>query len=177
MEDILINDEDYILKARDHIECWEFISAKRVLEQLLDINPENAEGFYLLGELYFRQLDRYDVAAGYLKDAMRLAPTYHAPYMSYLELLCFLGRAVEVLDLAPTILCLSNVNIARIKIYEAEAHEILKDYDKALELYRRALLESKTNEQMNYIESCIERVLKKKALKYSLDMYRDYKLI
>lgn len=173
MDDILLHSDDFILKARDHMDCWDFIPAKRVLEQLLEEYPEHSEGHHLLGKIYAEQLKRYDQAAEHYTIAINYAPTYHEPYISYLTLLKLLGRGKEMLKMADKAEKIQNMDKGIMAKFRGEAYEIMLELDIACRHYEEAILHSRNNDDIESLEESIDRLRKKNDLLIVKGYFKD----
>ncbi len=85
--DILYNDEERILQAKDLINDWEYIKAKKVIDDLLEEDPIHAYGHYLMGHIFDSYYMEYDVALKHYEVAVKIAPDFYEARLSLIILL------------------------------------------------------------------------------------------
>lgn len=169
MDDLLLYTEEYILKAKEHIDSWDYIKAKRLLMELLEEQPDNGRAHQLLGWIYASQLNQYDMAEIHFKMAMQFDPYHASTYSDYIYLLKMTGRYQEMIKFAEKAQKTEGVNHAYILRYKAEALEMLHDYKASVDTYNRAIINALDEELINSCEQGIERIAKKIKVKEQMD--------
>lgn len=169
MDDILLNTEEYILKAKDHIDCWDYIQAKRLLMELLEDQPDHGRAHQLLGWIYASQLNQYDMAEVHFKMAIRFEPYHATTYSDYIYLLKMTSRYKEMIKFAERAEKVEGVNLAYIQRNKAEAYEMLRDYKKAISTYSEAIINTLDEDLISCCENGIERIARKIKIKEQLD--------
>ncbi len=97
--DILFNDEERLLHARDLIDGWEIIQARRLLLEVLENEPLCDEAYYLLGLLYDIRIGKLDEALDYYLKAVRLNARNMEALLGCFRLLNRCGAADKVLQM------------------------------------------------------------------------------
>lgn len=169
MDDILLNTEEYILKAKDHIDSWDYIQAKRLLIELLEDQPDHGRAHQLLGWIYASQLNQYDMAEIHFKMAIQFEPYHATTYSDYIYLLKMTSRYKEMIKFAERAEKIEGVNLAYIQRYKAEAFEMLRDYNNAISTYREAMINALDDEMISSCQYGIERIARKIKIKEQLD--------
>ncbi|UII31135.1 hypothetical protein LVD17_22850 [Fulvivirga ulvae] len=169
MDDILLNTEEYILKAKDHIDCWDFIQAKRLLMELLEDQPDHGRAHQLLGWIYASQLNQYDLAEVHFKMAMRFEPYHAATYSDYIYLLKMTSKYAEMIKFAGKAEKIDGVNLCYIQRYKAEAFEMLRDYKNAISAYSEAIINALDEDVISCCERGIERIARKIKIREQMD--------
>ena len=164
MEDLLLNTEEYILKAKDHIDCWDYIQAKRLLIELLEDEPDNAQAHQLLGWIYASQLSQYTLAERHFKLAIKFDANHTSSYCDYIYLMKMQGRYTDMIKLADQVLDKSGYHRAYILKNKAEAFEMLGQYDQAIATCKSALLQALETDMLTSCEQALERIEKKMSI-------------
>ncbi|MBL6448836.1 hypothetical protein JMN32_21165 [Fulvivirga sp. 29W222] len=169
MDDILLNTEEYILKAKDHIDSWDYIQAKRLLMEILEDQPDNGRAHQLLGWIYASQLNQYDMAEIHFKMAIRFEPYHTTTYSDYIYLLKMTSRYKEMVEFAEKAEKIRGINLAYIQRNKAEAFEMLRDYNNAASTYSEAIINALDEDLISSCERGIERIARKIKIKEQLD--------
>lgn len=161
MEDILLHTDEFILKAKEHIDCWEYIQARRLLMELLEEEPDNGRAHQLMGKIYAAELNQYDEAKLHLQMAIQFEPQNASAYSDYIYLLKMMRRHDEMIQFATKAERVDGVNLAYILYYKAEAYEALQQFKCATETYRKALMSAVETSMMERCEQGMARIEKK----------------
>ncbi|MDN5204724.1 hypothetical protein QQ008_25255 [Fulvivirgaceae bacterium BMA10] len=153
--------EDYILKANELISDYRYLKAKRVLEQLLEIDPDHGQAHNILGWIFHYPIEDYERASYHYQLSMQFAPRYPYSYRNYIYLLNELGRYYDAICMVKK--SLSVMGIEKDIIYQqlGEAMEHLERYKEAIDAYKHGIRFSTCVDRISQLEQGIQRIRKK----------------
>ena len=161
MDNIILYQDEYILKAQGYLDELEFIKAKRLLLELLEQAPDNGQAHSLLGWIYGCQLEEFELAEKHLQTAIRYAPRLASAYYNYLSLLGSLGRYHAVIKLTRKIEGVPSVRQDWNLAYRAKAYEMLGSYSEAVSNYKRSIVQASSQKLISFCDEGLERVNRK----------------
>jgi len=154
----------YYLKAVDKYP-YNLEEAFEYLEFALSYDNGHVGANCLMGRFYTEQLQEYSQAEGYYQVAMAGDPRNANVCLDYILLLITMkefGKAEKLIEYTKGF---NSVDLARVYHHEGLIHEYHHEYDKAVQSYENALLESYNDEFSNYINTVIKRIKAKQKLK------------
>ena len=170
--DIYLTIEEKYLKAVDHLNYGKITKALKLLNAIIADEPFYARAHYQLGKLYYFEINDYQAAGYHFKTCMELEPSFPDVYYYYLHLLVFLRMEKLAYQIGQKALVVPGVNIAAIYNQLGLMAERKKEWNNAIEAYRKAFLETTYKAEKDNIEESIERVKAKKhqAKKYNYEL-------
>ena len=169
---IYLTIEERYLKALDKLSYGRNPKALQLLNAIVAEDPFYARAHYQLGKLYYYEMNDYQAAGYHFKTCTELEPSFPDVYFHYLHLLVFLNMERHVVLVKDKALLVPGVCAACIYDLEGLFAEKKKDWPKAAEAYRHALMEATCKYEKDNIEQSIERVKTKKRLtkKYNYEL-------
>ena len=161
MENLLYNTEEHLLQAREYLDEWAFIKAKRVLEELLENEPDHAAAHELLGYLYTACLGDWNKGLYHLQWAIKFDPGRHHAFKSYLILLNKAGHYKEVVAHADRYLQQFTMDKALVWFEKGKALELLLQFEAAIHCFATAILHTTDDELITICNQAKERVEQK----------------
>lgn len=143
-------------------------SLENVMESLrfaLSYENDHVGANHLMGKVYAEQFGDYYMAESYYQTAMASDPRNENVCLDYALLSITMkefGKAEKLIAYARTI---RGVDLARILYHQGLIEEVQHDYDKAIQLYEQAILESYNDEYAKFMDAAIQRVNAKQKLK------------
>jgi len=170
---ILIHPNDYIMRASQLIDEYQFLKAKQVLEELLEKEPAHGQGHHLLAFVLLTGMDNMADAERHYKLAIQFAPRFPYAYRNYAQLLIYGGRyeaAIEVVDQA---LKMHSIEQSIFYANKGKALELLKRFKEAKTNYKLAIACTTNDHDISNYEEHVKRV--KKRIKESTKKERSKK--
>lgn len=164
MDDILLNIDEYFLKAQEQCDEWNFVAGKRLLEDIIKEAPDYGIAHNLLGWIYQHQLHNPEVAEQYYKVAISLTPSFAPSFYNYCTLLHEAGHHEESLKYAQEGVALKSKYTANFYLVSGNSYELMKLFEKADAAYQNAIFETESDDLIGQAEQGIERVNKKKRI-------------
>lgn len=130
--------EDLILQVDRHFEDGEYSEARKVLEEILEMEPDCGRAHNHLGWLYYYKLDSYRKAEYHYKLALKFSPKYPAGWINYGNFLNYLGRFEELKKHVAVAMEVPGVNRAVMLNLLGQAHEAEGLNKLALDYYYEA---------------------------------------
>lgn len=153
--------ERYILNAEAAFEREEYLEGMRLLEEALAIEPNYSKAHNHLGWVYLFQINDVEKAERHLKFALSGKTPYGAAYMHMSNILFNSGRYVELEDLLKRAM---EGGVDRSFIYNeyGRIHETQGRMRKAVENYKKALLFTFDEKELEMIRDNIRRCRQKR---------------
>lgn len=155
--------EEYFLKVDQLFMEGDFPEGKEVLEEILSIEPDYGRAHNHLGWLYYAKFDDYIRAEYHLKLAIKYSPEYPNAWVNYVYLLNEINDTEKLLKVIPKALKVEGINKSTMFNELGRSCEINGFYDEAIKDYKLALKHCMSNNDIEIIESNINRAKKKKA--------------
>ena len=159
--------EQYYLKAKDNYPyCME--EAMEQLNYALAYDPEHAGSNYLMGMVYWEQMDDLVKAEQYFELALASDPLHKDTYLSFASMLIMQRRfkqAKELLHVASNIPGICQASVLRDKAF---IYEYMRNYKAALRLYQKAKFETYNEHFMDKLNEDMKRIQAKLELQTSL---------
>ena len=164
--------DKYYLKALDEYP-WDLEQTMENLNYAFSYDDEHAGANCLMGKLYMEQFQQYEVSEQYFIDAMASDPCNLKTCESYVKLMIETNQVQKAKKLISYAKKLTGCEIGKFLWFEALLFEKVKEYDKAKEKIKEAMLEAFDSENIELMEAELDRVNKK------LSMYKkvQYKLL
>lgn len=158
--------DDYLLRVDQYINENDFVNAKRLLIELLEIEPDLGRAHNLLGWIYFQKLDKYKLAEYHFKLANQFDPELPFAYRNMIYLLSFLNRNQELVEYVDQ--CIDVAGLEKDVLYAEQglAYEWLGQYDNAHKAYTLARKYAVSKERLELLQAAFSR-LKDKASWYN----------
>ncbi len=96
LDELLLNDEEYILKAQELMDDWNYLEAKRILQELIEKEPGNGKAHSLIAWIYYTQLYDFEKADFHYKLALKFESKNEYILINYLRFL-LIGEDYESL--------------------------------------------------------------------------------
>jgi tetratricopeptide (TPR) repeat protein len=142
----------------------EYAEGKKVLENILEDEPGYGRAHNHLGWLYFAKFSDYKKAKYHLELAIKFSPDYPPGYLNYTYLLNHLNDYEAVLAHTEIALKVAGVNLYIINSEIGRAYEVHGHYSAADKAYKDAMRHALDKEDMQLMETNIERVKTKNSL-------------
>jgi tetratricopeptide (TPR) repeat protein len=170
--DIYLTIEEKYLQAVEELSFGNTPKALQLLNAIIADEPFYARAHYQLGKLYYYEVNDYQEAGYHFKTCAELEPSFPDVYYHYLHLLVFLCMEKQVSFVKEKALSVPGVCAACVYDLEGLFAEKKKDWTRAKEAYRNALMNATCKYEKDNIEQSIERVKAKKRLtkKYNYEL-------
>lgn len=154
---------------------WELAKAVEALNYALSYEPENAKALCLMGKVYAEQLGDMETAKEYFEKALVSNLEMVEIYPDYIRTLISnadFDEAQKVIEFAKT---LKGVDKASIKLLQACIFEANEDFKKAEETLKEAAHLALNNGFIEFVDTEIARVVKKRRNKNQFDKDKSEK--
>ena len=150
--------EEKYLQAKEELAYGETPKALNLLNELITNDPLYGRAHFQLGKIYYYDLKDYQTAGYHFKTCMEIDPLFSDNYFHYLSLVVYLKMDKQVNAIATA--ALNTPGVQSSSIYELLGlyAEKNKQWDKALDAYRKAYMEATTKDQLESTEESIARV-------------------
>ena len=156
--------EAKFFKADQLIEAGKISEAADLLWDLLEAHPDFGKAYNHLGYIYETSYRDLAKAEELYRKCLEISPEYPAIYLNYSILLSGQGRLDELEELLYKALEVPGVNRAKVYNEFGIMHEILGDYDKAIDGYKSAVQFSFVEADIAAYKKSIHRVREKQAI-------------
>lgn len=153
--------ENYILKAENHFEEWEFIKARDVLYEILEIDPICGRAHSYLGWYFLTQRSNYQRAEAHYKVALKYDPEFAPSYFGYANLLFQTSRYNDLEQFAQNSINVATVCNSSLYAEIGRAREMKGEFNEAVQAYKQGIRFCTDSEQLNTLNSSIERAQQK----------------
>lgn len=160
---ILYSTDEKFIKINHLIRWGKYIKAKRMLEEILEEEPDHARAHYETGMIYLCQLINYEMAEFHFKLAIKFCPVEVFAYYAYQKLLFQQSRYDELIDFSEKALSVKSIYKALIYKFMAACFEEQQKLKKAIVYYEKALLYSLNEIEFEQLKKMIERVKTKQS--------------
>ena len=150
--------EEKYLQAVDELAYGETPKALNLLNELIANDPLYGRAHFQLGKIYYYDMKDYQTAGYHFKTCMEIEPLFPDNYFDYLSLVVFLKMDKLVKTVAAAALNTPGVGSASIYELLGLYAEKNKEWNKALQAYRNAFMETTTKEQLDSTEESIARI-------------------
>ena len=156
--------EEYFLQVDKLFAEGEYGEGKKLLEEILETEPDYGRAHNHLGWLYFTKFDNYERAAIHFKLGIKFSPDYPASYINYTYLLNDLNE-VEALKLnVERALKVKGINRAILYNELGRSYELNGNYNLASQNYKNAIRHTLNKQEMETYNQNMERVKTKKGI-------------
>lgn len=156
--------DDYILRIDDLLNDGDFVGAKKLLEEILEIEPDLGRAHNTLGWIYFQKLDKYKLAEYHFKLAIKFDPELPFSYRNYIFLLSYLNRYEELVDLVNAYIDVPGLEKDVLYGEQGLALEYLGRYEAARSAFTLARKYATKEERIAAIKSSLARIEEKSKL-------------
>lgn len=153
--------EEYFMQVDKLFAEQEYGKGKKLLEEILEIEPAYGRAHNHLGWLYYAKLDDYGKAEYHYKLAKKFAPDYPHGYINLSYILVETRRFDEAKENAGEALKVAAVNRAVIYNELGRVEELSGNYKEALKHYKEAVKSSLNKNELEVYNGNIERVKNK----------------
>lgn len=134
--------EDMILQVDKLFDAGEYAEGRRVLEEILEMEPDCGRAHNLLGWLHYYKLDNFRKAEYHYKLALKFSPKYPAVWTNYVNLLNYMGRFDEMKECAFKALEIPGINKSVIYNQLGQAHEVNGWLEDGMKYYQEAYMKA-----------------------------------
>jgi len=159
--DVLYNIEEYMLRATEHLYDYEILKAKRLLEDVLEKDPEHAMAHMYLGCIYAYRLNDREKALMHLRNAICSDVQCADAHINYIKLLIEAGKYADAIKCINYALQHLNNNLEYIYELQGETLELLGSNKAAIKAYKQAIKQSVNDASIATMKSSIMRVKNK----------------
>jgi tetratricopeptide (TPR) repeat protein len=159
--DILLNDEERLLMARDLIADWENLKAKRLLEEILENDPLREEAYFLMGYLLEIRYSRFEQALEMYSVAYRLNAAYYENTLAFISLLNKSELFNETLKIFARMKPCDSAYKHELLIQKAIAYEKKGDLSSALTIVEDLRMATTCQSKLDLLETSKERIIRK----------------
>ena len=150
--------EEKYLQAVDELAYGETPKAMKLFNEIINNDAMYARAHYQLGKIYYYDVKDYQAAGYHFKTCVELEPSFPDVYFHYMQLVVFLNMERKVNEVAQKALPIPGVNAAAIYNLLGLFSEKNKNWPKAQQAYRQALMEVTCKKQKDDIEDSIDRI-------------------
>lgn len=154
--------EALYLEANQCLEAGDLAEAKRLLEEVLRLEPGYGKAHNFMGWLYHYHFGDHERAEAYYERALRFDTRFPASYLNYLELLTYQRRLDEAATVLAAAQQVSAMSANWLNYYEAFLLELSGDLKAALRGYRHAMTLCDDDQVMAIVKQAIARVQAKR---------------
>jgi tetratricopeptide (TPR) repeat protein len=156
--------DKYLNEAEQMIYNNQLEQAMTMMHDLLLEEPGYSRLHNHLGWAHLYYTHDLEKAALHFSMAIRFEETYAAPYQHMGNLLMRSGKYLEAIGYFERGLLQNNSNKVALLEGTAQAHELLKDYRNAIKVYKKAMLASVSDQEVNNMTAGIRRCRKKRLV-------------
>lgn len=152
--------DDYAVRARELLEDCEYLQAKHLLQELLEQEPDHADGHFLLGILFAEDLNDLQSGLYHLKLAVRYDGKHVYALFNYILLLIYVGAYEEAIVQTDKAFKL-GVDRHLVMEQKGKALELSGKLGDAIDCYEKAVMFSTDHDHIEACEAHIHRVCRK----------------
>lgn len=156
--------DQYYLKAMNSYPL-QLAEAVENLNYALSYDAEHVGANHLMGRLYMEVICDYGLAEHYYKKAMAGDPTNHDLCLDYALLLITTRELDKARNLLDYVKKFRGIDLARAYHHEGLLYEYQYEYNRAIQYYEYAMLESYNEQNGKYLKSEIQRVEAKQGFR------------
>lgn len=164
MQMISNNPDELFFKADALLKEGKISEGKALFEKAVDIDPTHGRSYNHLGWLYETKFKDFAKAEEYYKLALEHAPEYPAGWMNYAYLLSTLKRYDDLsahLDRAEQV---PGISLGRLAAERAYMLETQGKFDEAVEMIKKALMQTYSDQDVEQYQKDIERIRRKEEI-------------
>ncbi len=158
---ILYSTDEKFIKIYNLLQWGKCIKAKRMLEEILEEEPDHGRAHYEMGMIYFGELINYEMAEFHFKLAIRFCPAEVFAYYAYQKLLFQQSRHEELIQFSDKALEVKSIYKPLIFKHLAACYEEQQKFRKAISSYEKGMLHALNDYEFEQFKKMIERVKSK----------------
>lgn len=156
--------EQTYLEAEADIRNSNYHEAFQKYESILYEEPGFAPAHNSLGWIFRTQFDNYEKAEMHLKAAIQADPLYPHPYFHLAGLYIDLEKFDELKSLLDKSLTIVTIDKAWVYYRFGMMQEIQSQYESAIAFYKKAIINSISNDKIKDYQADIERCTTKQSI-------------
>jgi tetratricopeptide (TPR) repeat protein len=156
--------EQTYLEAEADIRNSNYYEAFQKYESILYDEPGFAPAHNSLGWIFRTQFDNYEKAEMHLKAAIQADPLYPHPYFHLAGLYIDLEKFDELKSLLDKSLTIVTIDKAWVYYRFGMMQEIQSQYELAIAFYKKAIINSISNDKIKDYQADIERCTTKQSI-------------
>ena len=159
-----LNPNQLLQLASRAIQSNKIPEAEEIIKAIFKQDDKFGPAYNHLGWIYANIYNDLKQAEEHYKKAMEYHPDFPPTYYNYSLLLNVTNRFDELKEVLEKALKVPAINRAKIHGEYAVMHELMQDYDLAIESCREAMKHSLVNEEVDKQKKAIERCEKKREI-------------
>ena len=159
--EMLYNDADKLLQAKDLISDWEYIKAKYIIEEVLDEDPLNEMGHYLLAHIFDYHYGEYEKAMLHYEVAIRTRPNFYEAIAALLRLYNKCMLSGKTLELGLSVKGKPSAFSESIDLDLALAYERQLLFAEAMVIFEELKMNTTNDDLIEEVNASMRRVKKK----------------
>lgn len=156
--------EEYFINVDKLFSNGEFAEGKKLLEEILEMEPDYGRAHNHLGWVYYAKLEDYKRAEYHYRLAKKFAPDYHAGYINLSFVLVETGKYDEARSNVADAMKVVGINKATLYNELGRIEELTGNYKEALKNYREAVKLGMNKGEIEVYNSNMERLKNKISL-------------
>lgn len=164
MDNIFHHNDEYILKANEYMEEWNYLEAKRLLIKFLEEEPNHGPAHFLLGKIYSSQLDDDGTAIYHFKLALEHCPILIPAYYWLVNMYLLREECQKAMGICQQALKQPGIAGDYIYLKMGQAYEISGKLLRAVHHYQKGYLRSIDSEVMSKCDAGVSRIRKKQRM-------------
>ncbi len=142
----------------------EYSEGKKLLEEILEMEPDYGRAHNHLGWLYFTKFDNYERADYHFRLGIKFSPDYPASYINYTYLLNDLNEVEALQKNVERAMKVKGINKAILFNELGRSCEVNGNYAAAVDNYKNAIKHCLNKQEMDTYNQNMERVKSKKSI-------------
>jgi Tfp pilus assembly protein PilF len=156
--------EDMFFEADQLIGDGLIGKAMELLSDIINEQPDFGRAHNHLGWIYETKLRKYKEAEEHYRAALAYSPEYPAVYRNYAILLSTMKKYNDLETLLAKALTVAGVDHAAVHNEYAIMYELQSKFDLAIEFYKKAILASLSEKDIELYQASVRRCENKKTL-------------
>ena len=156
--------DDMFFQADQLIKDNQITQAVKILEAIIEENPEYGRAYNHLGWVYETKYRSYEEAEECYKKSLQYSPEYTPIYLNYAYFLSNQNRFKELEPLLDKALHVPGIYKPSIYNEYGIMYELMEKFDLAIDYYKKAIFGSTDNTNIKTYQDSIERCNQKKQL-------------
>ncbi len=162
---ILFNIEEKMIRVNKYLYENKCIKAKRLLEDILEEEPDCGAAHFEMGMIYYHELAEYDTALYHFELCKRFKPGFIPVYHVTVQLLYQLNKQETLIKYADSCLKIDGVNKFFVYKHLAMSCETTLLFKPAIKYYKQAKLYAIHEHDITFIKNSLSRIKEKSVIK------------